>query len=97
MGRRAAMSIRGKHDAFNQDPPVSASLLSSNSAILQETFLVQLHTVTNVFSGLGTFVPYAISGAVYSGTLSPTALALTGSLNSAVLPRYSDDFLICAF
>lgn len=75
---RTAIPIGGKRDTFDQDLPVSASLLLANSATLQETLPMHQHTVTNVLSGLGSFVPYAISGAVYSGTLSPTAFALTG-------------------
>ena len=39
-------------------------------------------------------VPYAISGVVYSDALAQ-ALALTGSLNPSVLPRSSDNLLVC--
>jgi hypothetical protein len=42
------MPIGGKDDAFDQDLPVSASLLLGNSATLQETLLMHLHTVTDV-------------------------------------------------
>src|SRR6266705_450043 len=79
-GPRTATPVGGEHDAFDQDLPLSASLLlgNSESATLQETSPMHLHTVTNALLGLGSLVPYAISGAVYSGTLSPTALALTG-------------------
>jgi hypothetical protein len=48
--RRTAIPIGGKHDTFDQDLPVSgrASLLLANSATLQETLPMHLHTVTNV-------------------------------------------------
>jgi hypothetical protein len=38
-GRRTIMPIGGKHDAFDPDLPVSASLLLGNLATLQETYL----------------------------------------------------------
>lgn len=80
-----AIPIGGKHDTFDQDILVSASLRLANSATLHETLPMHSHTVTNASLGLGSLVPYAISGAVYSGTLSSTALALTGVLEIGIL------------
>jgi hypothetical protein len=92
-GRRTIMPIGGKHDAFDPDLPVSASLLLGNLATLQETYL---HTVTNALLGLG-LVPYAISGAVYSGTLLLTVLALTRVYELCGFASFFRQLPRCAF
>jgi hypothetical protein len=69
-----------KRDALDRSLPLSASLLLGNSATLQET--LQYHNVTNALLGPDSIVPYAISGAVYSGTLSLTVLELKGVYES---------------